>query len=85
MVTQETIIIYRLVVRNHAFDAFLKGILFLAVKWTWAPRDLKTQPKSWPSGWTFWVNRYLENMALEFKTISEINRDILNFITGYFI
>ena len=32
MVTQETII-YRLFVRNHVFDAFLKEILFLAGKW----------------------------------------------------
>ena len=37
-------------VRNYAFDAFLKEILFLAGKWAWPPRwrqgvwDLKTQP-----------------------------------------
>ena len=38
-------IIYRLVVRNHVSDAFLKKIIFLG-----------------GNGWTFWVNRYLENI-----------------------
>ena len=37
MVTQETII-YRLVIRNHDFYAFLKKYIFLAGKWAWPPR-----------------------------------------------
>ena len=47
LVTQETII-YRLVVINRDFDAFLENILFLAGKWAWRQRGwgLKTQPKS---------------------------------------
>ena len=53
-------------VHNSAiFDAFLKEILFMAGKSAWPPRwcpgvwELKTRPKSWPYGRTFWVNRYL--------------------------
>ena len=42
MVTLETII-YQLVVRNQAFDAFLKEILFLAGKLAWLPRGLGPQ------------------------------------------
>ena len=63
MVTQKTII-YRLVVRNHVFDAFLKEILFLAGKWGVAPMDLEPQdPTKKLAHWLdFWVNRYLENL-----------------------
>ena len=80
MVTQKTII-YRLVVRNHVFDAFSKEILFLAGKWVWPPRwrqgvwDYKTRPKSWLIGWTFWVSRYLEKM---FSKFSGLNPPSLN-------
>ena len=31
--------------------------------WVWG---LKTQPKSWPTGWTFWANHLLEIMFLKF-------------------
>ena len=36
----------------------------------WAPLmvwDLQTQPKSWPTGWTFCANRYLEIMFSKFS------------------
>ena len=62
--TQETIL-HRLVIRNHSLDAFLEKIIFFARKLAWPLRwcrkvwGLKTRPKSWPTRWTFWVNRYI--------------------------
>ena len=35
--TKETFI-YRFVMRNHDFDAFLKNIIFLAGNWAWPSR-----------------------------------------------
>ena len=77
LVTQETIIsVYWLAMRNHDFDAFLEKVLFLAGKWAWRPPwrqrvwGLKSRSKSWPAGWTFWVNRYIENL---FSKISGLN------------
>ena len=39
---------------------------------TVAPKGLGPQdlPESWPTGWTFWVNRLLENL---FSKISGLN------------
>ena len=53
-----------------SFDFF--GPLLVG-KWAWQPRaplmvwGLQTQPKSWPTGWTFWANRYLEIMSWNFQ------------------
>ena len=70
MVTQETII-YRLTMRNkgygHIFDIWIFGPLFGPKKGV-APHsairvlDLKTQPKSWPKVWSFWIMYYLKIM-----------------------
>ena len=70
--------IYRLVLRNNVFDAFLKEILFLAGKWAWSTRwcqgvwDLKTRPKSWLIGWTFWVNRYPQKYFYKFLGLNPL-------------
>ena len=29
---------------------------------SWPQRVLESTPKSWPTGWTFWVNCYIENI-----------------------
>ena len=45
---------------------FLKNAPILGGKWAWPPQrrhmdfGLQTQPKSWLTGYTFWVNHYLE-------------------------
>ena len=45
----------------------------MAGKWAWPPRSppmvwgLQTQPKSWPTEWNFWANRYLEIMFSKFS------------------
>ena len=45
-------------------------------KWAWPPRrrhmdfGIQTQPKSWLTGYTFWVNHYLE---IVFSKISVVN------------
>ena len=42
------------------------GIRFLAIFWQENECSrhggLKTGPKIWTSGWTFWINHYLENL-----------------------
>ena len=56
-------IIYRLVMRNYDFDAFLK-------KDFWRENGLaglKTRPKSWSNGWNFWVNCYLKKSFRNFR------------------
>ena len=72
---QETII-YRLVMRNTSYDAYFQFFCFWAtlggkmgVAITRAPNDLgpQIQPKSWPTGWTFWANCYLENVFSKFS------------------
>ena len=35
-------------------------------------RGLKTQPKSWPTGWTFWVHHYLESLFQIFWWINPL-------------
>ena len=55
---------------------FLKNAPILGGKWAWPPRrrhmvfGLQTQPKSWLTGYTFWVNHYLE---IVFSKISVVN------------
>ena len=47
------------------FD-FLTSVPLLDRKWAWPPhaplmvQGLQAWPKSWPTGWTFWANHYLE-------------------------
>ena len=55
---------------------------FLEGKWTWPPRwrrrisGLETRPKSWPTGWNFWVNCYLKKNVFEnLRQISNFSRD----------
>ena len=79
MVTQKTII-YRLVVINPSYDAYLSVLIFwplLAGKWAWG---LQTRPKSWPTGWTFRANRYLEIM---FSKFSGVNPSLLTGIQEF--
>ena len=55
---------------------FLKNAPILGGKWAWPPRrrdmvfGLQTQPKSWLTGYAFWVNHYLE---IVFSKISVVN------------
>ena len=48
----------------------------LAGKWVWPPCaslmiwGLQTQPKSWPTGWTFWANHYLEIIFSKFSGVN---------------
>ena len=55
---------------------FFKNAPILGGKWAWLPRrchmvfGLQTQPKSWLTGYTFWVNHYLE---IVFSKISVVN------------
>ena len=48
----------------------------LAGKWAWQPRgplvtwDLKTQPKNWSTGWTFWANCYLDKLFSKFSGLN---------------
>ena len=55
---------------------FLKNAPILGGKWARPPRrrhtvfGLQTQPKSWLTGYTFWVNHYLE---IVFSKISVVN------------
>ena len=50
----------------------------LAAKWVWPSRGplmawgLKTQQKSWPTGWTFWANCYLENVFSKFSCLNPL-------------
>ena len=69
--TQETNIIYRLVVINPGYDAYFSFLIFgtfLAGIWAWQLRarlivwGLQTRQKSWPTGWTLWASHYLEIM-----------------------
>ena len=52
------------------FWCFFEKKNILAGKWAWLPRwcqrvwGLKTQPKSWPTEWNFWVNRYLSQKSV---------------------
>ena len=59
--------------RNHDFDAFWRGNgrgRYGGAKESrlW---DLKTRPKSWPTGWILWVNRYLENLFSKISGLTE--------------
>ena len=76
---QETII-YWLVMRNLSYSAYFSFLIFgplLVKKWAWPPRtplfvwSLRTQPKSWPTGLTFWANRYLEIMFSKFSGVNQ--------------
>ena len=64
--------IYRLSTINRGYDVSFTVLAFLAKKWAWPPRwrlrvwGLKTQRKTWHTGWTFWVNGYLEIMFSKF-------------------
>ena len=77
MGTQETII-YRLVVRNLSYDAYFSVLIFwgkmgVATTRPHAPLifwGLQTQSKSWPTGWTFWANRYLKIMFSKFSGVN---------------
>ena len=64
----KNIIIYRLVMRNLSYNTQFSFLIFWATfggKMGWPSRaplmvwGLQTQPKSWPTRWTFWANRYL--------------------------
>ena len=58
MVTLETFI-YRMVMRNRDCDALKKYRIFggnMGVAKGYGPQ---ARPKSWPTGWTFWINSYL--------------------------
>ena len=57
---------------------FWKELYFLP-PWRQRVWGLKTGPKSWPTGWTFWVNCSLENLFLK---ISGLNPH-LNKIKGF--
>ena len=73
MGTQKNII-YRLVLTNTSFGPYLPLSIFLGQKRGAAPQvpicvwGLKTPPKIWPTGWTFWVTCYLEIMFSTFLT-----------------
>ena len=75
MGTQETII-YRWVKRNPSYHDYFQILIFWAGRWAWSSHrpirvwGLKTQPKRWPTGRTFWVNCYLENMFLKFSGLN---------------
>ena len=47
---------YRLVVRDPSYAAYF-SVLTFGYK-----MGFQTRPNSWPTWWTFWVNRYLEIM-----------------------
>ena len=64
--TQETIV-YRLAIRNSSYDAYFSFFTTFGGKMGVAPSvllimdwGLQTRPKSLPTGWTFWANRYLD-------------------------
>ena len=56
MGVQETII-YRLVMRNLSCNAYFWILIF------WVTGG----PRSWPTRWTFWANRYLESCFRNFQ------------------
>ena len=62
METQETII-YRLL------DWCWEIVILMLFRPRWRQRvwGLKTQPKSWPTWWNFWVNHYLKTMSSKFR------------------
>ena len=69
---------------------FFEKILFLAGKWAWQPRrpqrvwGLSTRSKSWPTGWTFWVNRYLENLFSKISAWTCFQKVEIQLNTGLF-
>ena len=50
----------------------------LVGEWAWPPCaplivwSLQTQPKSWPTGWSFWAKRYLEIMFSIFSSLNPL-------------
>ena len=60
MGTPETIN-YRLMTINSSYDTYISFLIFWGIQ-TW--------PKSWPIGWTFSANGYLENRKLVFEISS---------------
>ena len=62
-----------------SYDAYFSVLIFWplsAGKLAWPPRallmawGLQTQPKSWPTGRTFWDNCYLEIMFAKFSGVN---------------
>ena len=63
----------------ESYDAYFSFSIFWATfggKMGWPPHaplmfwGLQTRPKSWPTWWTFWVNRYLDIMFSKFSGVN---------------
>ena len=69
--SQRSILAYKI-----APSSLLKNAPILGGKWAWQPRrrhmvfGLQTQPKSWLTGYTFWVNHYLEILFFKISVVN---------------
>ena len=79
--TQETLIIYQLVMINPGYVAYFSFLIFWAtfggkmgMATTCTPNrlGLQTRPNNWPTGWNFWANNYLE---IKFSKLFGLNHN----------